>query len=232
MQYLGGKTRIAKHIAPFINENRNGRTVWDPFCGGLSVASELAKEGPVIASDIMLPLISLYRALQCGWKPPEFVSEEDYHKAKSLPDTNPLKAFIGFGCSFGGKYFGGYARSGNCNFAEISGLSLQRKFKNFYDVSFHCMSFFDQEPFETNDLIIYCDPPYAGTTKYKNTGEFDRELFWQLVIEWEKKDVPVFVSEYSCPVDHKALWSKNINIQIAKGIRPNRNTEHLFRVIV
>lgn len=111
MQYLGGKTRIAKAIAEIVNAERGDRVFWEPFCGGLSVSVKLAAHGPGIVSDANPALIALYQAVRDGWDPPGHVSEEEYSAAKALPDSDPRKAFIGFGCSFGGKWFGGYARN-------------------------------------------------------------------------------------------------------------------------
>lgn len=105
MQYLGGKTRIAKQIAAEIDKvRRPGQLVWDAFCGGLSMSRALLKNGPVLSTDACAPLIHLYCAVQNGWGPPSEVSEATYRAAKSLPDTDPMKAFCGFACSFGGKF--------------------------------------------------------------------------------------------------------------------------------
>ncbi len=109
MRYMGGKSRIAKQIAAVIDEHRQpGQLVWDAFCGGLSMSVALSKKGPVLASDACAPLIALYKAVQEGWDPPTEVSRQTYMAAKLLPDSDPMKAFCGFGCSFGGKWFGGY----------------------------------------------------------------------------------------------------------------------------
>ena len=44
--------------------------------------------------------------------------------------------------------------------------------------------------------IIYCDPPYDGTSKYNNNSEFNHIEFW----EWVKNcKNPVYVSEYQAP---------------------------------
>ena len=49
--------------------------------------------------------------------------------------------------------------------------------------------------------VIYCDPPYAGTAKYKE-GAFNHEAFW----EWcREQSNPVFVSEYKAPDDFKVV---------------------------
>jgi hypothetical protein len=41
---------------------------------------------------------------------PDSVSEEEYLAAKQLQSPNSLKAFIGFGMSFGGRFFGAYSQ--------------------------------------------------------------------------------------------------------------------------
>jgi site-specific DNA-adenine methylase len=52
---------------------------------------------------------------------------------------------------------------------------------------------------------IYCDPPYAGTAKYKE-GAFNHEAFW----EWcREQSNPVFVSEYKAPDDFKVVAEFN-----------------------
>jgi len=66
MRYLGGKSRIAKHIAPIVNAARtpDRPKFWDPFCGGLSMAVALAKHGPGIVSDFNPALIAEWE--RCG----------------------------------------------------------------------------------------------------------------------------------------------------------------------
>ena len=72
------------------------------------------------ASDVNRPLITMYKALQDGWIPPSTVTEEMYAEYKGIQDAeDPLTAFIGIGCSFSGKWFGGYARSGEIGRAHV-----------------------------------------------------------------------------------------------------------------
>ena len=53
----------------------------------------------------------MWKALQQGWEPPDLVTFEDYEYVRAHQDENPaLTAFVGFGCTFGAKWFGGYAR--------------------------------------------------------------------------------------------------------------------------
>lgn len=229
VQYLGGKTRIAKDIAAIVNAERRGRIFWEPFCGGLSVSVALAKAGPGIVSDAHPALISLYRGVRAGWKPPETVTEDDYRAARALPDTDPRKALIGFGCSFGGKWFGGYARqAGGYDYAGGAVRSVRKGVDALAGCEIARLDFLSIAP-RPMDLVIYADPPYAGTTGYAMA--FDHALFWSRVQGWERAGVPVFVSEYACPVPHRVLWERVHNLQVSGGTSTAARTERLFRVL-
>lgn len=217
MQYLGGKTRLAKPIVAAIN-NEVGRIFathdipfWDPFCGGLSMSVELAKNrSGGLVSDISLPLISTYKAVQAGWEPPTRVTPEEYQAGKLLDDTDPLKAFLGFGCSFGGKWFGGYARriksDDSSGYAERSSRVLKANIQKLQGCTIARIDFLATQPSRPKKpMFIYADPPYAGTTGYKGTPKFDHELFWERISQWEALDVPCFVSEFACPLPHNII---------------------------
>ena len=60
---------------------------------------------------------------------------------------------------------------------------------------------YEQVPILPNS-VIYCDPPYKGTTGY--VTDFDHDRFWAWV---RKQTVPVFVSEYSAPPDMKTVMA-------------------------
>lgn len=217
MQYMGGKTRIAKQIAAEIDKVRKpGQLVWDAFCGGLSVSVALSKKGPVLASDACAPLINLYKAVQEGWDPPTEVSKETYMAAKLLPDTDPMKAFCGFGCSFAGKWFGGYApngRIGTYTRGQNKGrvvinrphqASAKKLLLNVPAVSkFKCIDFLSSMALAD---IIYCDPPYGNTQTYSAVANFDRSLFISHVVELSKK-ATIFVSEYEFPIG-QTIWER------------------------
>jgi len=228
---MGGKTRIAKDIAQIINAARgDGQLFWDPFCGALSVSVRLAAHGPGIVSDACAPLISMYRSILGGWDPPRTLSEDEHKAARDLPDTDPIKAFAGFGCSFGGRWFGSYARSGGRNFAESCRNTLLRDVPKIRDCWIDCMSFFDVEP-RSLPLVIYCDPPYAGTAGYDAVGPFNHWRFWRVCQAWESHGVPVFVSEIACPVPHEVVWSKDVRVTVTRHKKtPMFRTEKLFRV--
>jgi DNA adenine methylase len=225
MQYMGGKTRIAKQLAEVIDRvRRPGELVWDPFCGGLSMAVALSKNGPVWATDVNAALINLYKAVQSGWVPPTEVSKETYTAAKSLPDTDPMKAFCGFGCSYGGKWFGGQAmprvyektatcHGGNCDYPAMAGRALKR------DVV--CVQGFDTGDFlsvqpQPLDAVLYLDPPYRGTTGYTGSPPFNHELLVQRVRDWAGCGVHTFVSEYEFPLG-RVVFEKEKTKTVAGG---------------
>lgn len=52
---------------------------------------------------------------------------------------------------------------------------------------------------DTKNAVIYCDIPYSGTTKYKNS--FDRERFINFMLKLDESNV-ILVSEYDMPEDN------------------------------
>ncbi len=197
MRYLGGKSRIARHLAAVIDQYRRpGQWVWDPFCGGLSMAVALSANGPGLASDANAALIALYQAVRAGWVPPTEVSREQYAAARQLPDSDPLKAFCGFGCSFGGKWFGGWFGDGS-NHCSAAGSSRAVRRDVPKVTEFATIDFLAVEPHDSG-MVLYLDPPYRGTTGYAATGAFDHDRFDARAREWAAFG-PVFVSEYEFP---------------------------------
>lgn len=206
MRYLGGKSRIAKHLVAEIERVRMpGQLVWDAFCGGLSMSVALRKNGPVWSTDANFPLITLYKSIINGWDPPEHVTEKQYNEAKTLPDSDPLKAYSGFCAGFGGKYFGGYARGENRNWAAEGKRALLRDCPKLWRVD--CVDFLSIKPRPTR-AILYLDPPYIGTTGYAGVASFDHSKFVSRVAEWAKH-THVFVSEYSFEIGN-LVWSKSL----------------------
>jgi DNA adenine methylase len=223
MQYLGGKTRIAKQIAAEINRiRRPGQLVWDAFCGGLSVSVALRGAGPVLSTDACAPLIALYQAVQRGWSPPDFVSQETWLAARSLPDSDPMKAFCGFGCSFGGKWFGGYMKHDPGKAEHV--YTKRRLLKDCRSVDRFGHVDFMREPARRIDAVIYLDPPYKGAEAYAGMPDFDSHLFWLRAEAWSRF-CPVFVSEYQS--DWPEVWRQTVTCNVSGGTGSPR-VERLF----
>jgi len=219
MKYLGSKNRIAKHILPIILKDRKeGQFYVEPFCGGCNSLDKVT--GNRVGNDSNEYLIAMFKALGSGWIPPEVVTEDLYGMVKSCPDGyNPwLVGFVGFCCSFGSKWFGGYARGKNSkgeprNYASESKRYLLRQAPLLDGVIFHSGSY-DSFPIPSNS-IIYCDPPYAGTTGYRD--EFDHAKFWQWCREKKAEAHKVFVSEYNAPEDFSCVWSGEQTTTVSRG---------------
>jgi DNA adenine methylase len=233
MFYLGGKVRLGKKIANVIlTATRRRETYIEPFLGGAGVLLHLAPHFiNVRASDAHKDLVLMWQAVQSGWMPPTLVSEEEY-KALRHADPSALRGFVGFNCSFGGKWFGGYARSkknpqpGDVarNYAELASKSIATTGRVIAHASIAAMTY-DRVDLNGRD-VVYADPPYAGTTGY-STGAFDSCRFWEAMSTWSERGADVFVSEYAAPDDWVQIWQRDHRCTaVGGGGRPT--VERLF----
>ena len=181
MKYLGGKHGIGKHIAEYIEKE----------CPPDDVNGYLE---PFCGS------LGVFKQMtDRGYK--------EYLKTSKSP--NAMKAVAGFGLSFGGKYFAGYAQK----WAGNSGRNFLREFKTSIEkikptiqkknVKFYNKSYDDFNP---KNMVIYCDPPYKETESY-STGGFDHSKFWDTMRKWSKNNC-VFISEEKAPKDFKVVWRR------------------------
>lgn len=216
MRYLGGKTRIAKQLAEVIDRTRKpGQLVWDAFCGGLSMSVALSKNGPVRSTDANAAVISLYQAVQSGWRPPTTVTREQRDAALLLPDTDPLKAFLRIGCGFAGNWSSGFADRypNGKTYAAESASSLVKTVDGRF--LFECVDFLSEEPPRPVNFVLYLDPPYAGTTGYAGTGAFNADEFYSRAAAWAAH-ADVFVSEYQLPIGI-VVWEGVSRTQVANN---------------
>jgi site-specific DNA-adenine methylase len=209
-RYIGGKQKIRRRLTDAIRNHGKhtlGTLIWEPFCGGLGMTEGLAELGPVICSDINPALIALYRAVRAGWEPPTELTPAEWKAARNGPVDSPMRAFSLL-CSFGG--------TGNTlgrPFLDAAGKTVNPvkqahnavKRQAAVPVSFDCWSFTDQPP--RPGVTLYLDPPYAGTTGYKDAPPFDHQAFWAHAEAWSKA-THVYVSELHAPEGWAVIWSK------------------------
>jgi DNA adenine methylase len=226
MRYVGGKSKLGKRIAAEIQARRGDRLYWEPFCGSLAVARHV--QGPGVVSDLNAPLIALYQAIARGWDPPASISEAEYRAAKALPDSDPFKAYAGFGQSFGAKWFGGYARGEGRNFAGECRRGLLRDVPQVIanGLAIEQGSFFECAP--RAGWILYLDPPYVGTLGYAAVAAFDSAAFYARAEAWARAGSIVLISEYSCPVGRE-IWAVEQKTTVAIGAG-KKAVEKLFEV--
>ena len=74
--------------------------------------------------------------------------------------------------------------------------------------------------------IIYCDPPYAGTTGYKD--KFNHDEFWKWCRDKKAEGHTIFISEYNAPKDFKCIWSQELNVSVARNGKHKKAMEKLF----
>jgi DNA adenine methylase len=227
MRYLGGKSKIAKKLTMTIlaATTQRGRLI-EPFMGGGAMAASLAPSfESVDAFDINDDLILMWEALKNGWKPPTNISEEQYKELKNAKPS-ALRAFAGFGgASWGGKWFGGYARGDGRNYADESARSLLRDIQKMQNCTFKCLDYQKIQPLLGD--VVYADPPYAGTTEYRDT--FDSAQFWETMKMWSMYGADVFVSEYKAPPNWKTLWQvERTRDMKSKFTNAEKVTEKLF----
>ena len=225
MRYFGGKFANRKEISTFLELYRKkGQVFLEPFCGGCNIVSEMS--GDRIANDVHTSLVMMWQELQNGWIPPTEVSEEEYKIVRKLDDC-ALKAFVGFGCSFGAKQWGGYARNLRINDNHVQNCfnSCLRKIAKMKDVTFYNKSYLEFTP---KNQLIYCDPPYKNTGSYKGTDKFDHDLFWQTMRKWSKNNT-VFVSEYQAPPDFDCVWQKEKKLKVRSKNGCEVRIEKIFK---
>lgn len=245
MKYMGSKSKYAEELLDVMRIECGGNfypyhTYVEPFVGGANVIDKTKKYENFnirIGNDINTYLIAMFQAVQKGWQPPTKVTEQDYKTCKEnlkfslnpTPIEKALFAFVGIGCSYGGKWFGGYARGSDKNgkprnYAKESAKNLLNQKVGITDVIFYNVHY--KNISIPDECLIYCDPPYAQTTKYGS--HFESDKFWDWCNEMSKRGHKVFVSEYQAPKDWKCIWEKEVNSSLTKETGSKKATEKLF----
>lgn len=222
MRYQGGKSRIAAVIADYINAS-GGDSFVSLFCGSCAVESKVKGFKHIILNDKHYYLTALLKGVQNGYNLPEFISEEQYKYIRNNKDFDPVLAgFVGFGCSFGGKWFGGYARSqSGTNYAAQSKRSLLKDMATLMDAEIICSDY--RYVAVPKRAVVYADPPYNNTTGY---GEkFNTEEFWVYMRLLAETGHTVFVSELEAPTDFICVWEKPFTRTI------DRNKNNQFKAV-
>lgn len=244
MKYVGSKARILKYILPTIQSYADTKDAYiEPFVGGANVICKVKHEKK-FGYDACPYLISLLAVIQEGWTPPTTVTEEDYKSAKEkynnrmfdsfLGDDSHEIAFIAYCCSYGGKWWGGYARGDGRNYADEASRHLVKQSSLLKNVTFRQGSYLGLKPGTDywgipENSLVYCDPPYQGTTSYNGVGKFDHDEFWDWCRETGYAGNTVLVSEYSAPDDFECLIEvKGLCSSLTQETGSKKATEKLF----
>jgi DNA adenine methylase len=199
LRYPGGKTRAVNILNKYIEKYyRDKRTLISPFFGGGSFEIYLQDKGyTVVANDKFSPLYKFW--ITAKNSPAELadnvrermpISKEVFgvlrQRIYEFTDDMDIASayYIINRCSFSGSTFcGGYStqsaegRLNESSLKTLSDLNLERTtFANM-----DCIQFLQEHP-ETEDSVVYADPPYYITNYiYGKDGDmhekFNHELF-------------------------------------------------------
>lgn len=207
MKYMGSKSRISKEILPIILKDRKeDQFDVEPFAGGMNVICDVT--GNRIANDVHLYLIEMWKEL-CynGWIPRKYIRIE-YKKIREFKDSFPPYevGWVGFNCSYSGIWFGGEIKTKTGKLRDYQNEAIKnvkKQIPKMNGVIFSNKHYYDLDlPLNS---IVYCDPPYEGTSGYK-VDVFNHSLFWDWVRSISKQGHIVFVSEYKAPDDFECVW--------------------------
>lgn len=208
LQYLGSKSRISSQLVAILQSHIDTYSISqyvEPFVGGANVIDKV-KCGSKVGYDInkyLIALLNKTRDSTCDF--PETISKDDYCSIKENKDNYPdwLVGLVGFCGSYSAKWFGGYAKGNDTRDRQNEAIrNLISQSENLKDCSFVCV---DYQSVSVSNALIYCDPPYKGTTGYKDLIDYNEYYNW--CREMSKNNL-VFCSEYSMPDDFVCVWEK------------------------
>ena len=120
-------------------------------------------------------------------------------------------------------------KEGKRDYAAEAYRNVVKQTPKLYGAYFRLASFDKLEI--PRESIIYCDPPYEGTAKYKgNDTELDHVAFWQWCREKKAEGHTIFISEYNAPEDFRCVWEKEVNSSLTKNTGAKKATEKLFTI--
>lgn len=194
-----------------------GISTWvEPFVGGANMIDKVPIEFKRYGFDVNAHLITALIDIRDNTnKLPNELSELDYKKIKGT-EVKSIDSWLRFVCSFGGKFDNGYSREKGSDDTTFCGYGKRNALKqspNIQNVEFICNTF---EDLSFKNALIYCDPPYKGTTSYK-TNPFPYEVFYDWCRKMKNKGNIIFVSEYSMPEDFKEVWHGEIKTNFASS---------------
>ncbi|MDC0637476.1 DNA adenine methylase [Flavobacteriaceae bacterium] len=235
---MGSKNRISKHILPIILKDRK-EWQWyvEPFVGGGNLIDKV--KGNRLGADSNKYVIRALEYIRDKTPPKDNTefSEDDYNESARFvrgENAATLKDYglIGFALiaySFGAKWCGGWSRGKNSKgeqrdyVAEQYRAAIKQK-PLLKGVAFMVVDYKKLGLIENS--IVYCDPPYEGTTKYKD--DFKHDEFWEWCREKVKEGHKVFISEYNAPADFVCVWQQELGVSVSKTGSHKIATEKLF----
>lgn len=231
MKYMGSKNRIAKFILPIMikEANEKGINTWvEPFVGGANMIDKVPEKFKRIGIDYNAHTVEALIAIRdLVDKLPNEVSEDYFKSLKKLP-PEPISSWVRISCAYGGKFGNVLARGGGRNYGDEAKRNAKKQNPNLQGVNIIHGSYDEYSYFE--NCLIYCDPPYEGTSSY-TTGIFDHTKFWDWCRKMSKNNL-VFISEYNAPSDFECIWQGEVKTNFAsqRNEATHKAVEKLFKL--
>lgn len=202
MTYQGSKEKLADEIVEILKAARKpNQLYWEPFLG--SAPTFVRMSGPKLGTDAMGSLIMLWNAVIDGtFIEPERITKEEYDAFMSAEEHSAMRAYAGFFWSFSGMYAKGWSPDYNAKSRSFHSMqSIAKKLREQQKTSTVLLRHADYRLPDISNALIYCDPPYIGTTTYRGTEPFDHDEFYDWCRKMKTKGNTLFISEYWMPED-------------------------------
>ena len=236
MKYLGSKARIVNDILPIMLVSMQpGQCFVDAFCGGCSVIQHVPQEYRRIANDNNRYLVAMWEKLTTtDWKPPTTIDKPYYDQVRASYHANDGRyddatiGWVGFMASRNGRFYdGGYSghNAKGRDYISETIRNIERQVDDLRGVEWQSGSY--DRICVPGGSLVYCDPPYKGTTAYSTSKNFDHDAFYDWCRQMKRDGHIVFISEYSMPGDFHCVWQKIVtnSMNMTKTYRP---TERLW----
>lgn len=228
MKYMGSKNRHAKELLKIIlKETPIWATYVEPFVGGGNVIDKVPRKKIGYDSNAL----TINALLQIRDTPTLLPKNKlEYTEKQYKIDKEKNKnGYAAFALSYGGKCWGGWCRDGlgKRDYVKEAYNNAQKQTKGLQGCILEVKQY--NEIKLKKPCVIYCDPPYFNTTKYKT--QFNHYKFWRWALKMANLGHTVLVSEYNAPSFCKELWSKPVNSSLTKNTGSKKAIEKLFKVI-
>lgn len=218
MVYMGSKTKyaidIVKILQNIINTN-NIISYYEPFVGGANIIDKIQCDNKT-GSDKNKILIALYQQAQSDFsKIPANCTKEEFNRGRDIY-RDRLESDIPDYILGAWAFFHSFAAKGFCGSYAEAGRGrdvYKERYNNFKkqlpflkNINFIHSEYQDLDILDNS--LVYCDPPYEGTTLYGYAWErkFNWKDYWNWVRELSKRCY-VVCSEQKVPDDFKIIWN-------------------------
>lgn len=219
---------IVPQLGPIIQAiAANKKKYVEPFGGGLNMYTSI-RHPDKQAYDINPHLVALINGVAAGRSLPDLYDAELYHAAR-VDRADPV-AFddftigaFGFLATYAGRWFAGFSvRLGGRDYVRERVSNLDRQLAGVpRPLNFEVSAY--QDIPVTSDTCYYLDPPYAGTTGYRDAFEFGPFLAWARDLASDPSNV-VLLSGYEVPEGASVLAAIPKRVALSKQVEARRTT--------